>query len=326
MSKWAITAGAGLLVGAAVYWYAKKRGAENYEESEEAWGGELLPPSYAAPSSSNDAGYTAPSAAELPPDYEQKPYSGGGASYEPAISTSNSGTSTQKPSTHTPTQDSVDFGGPREIPTEEQATSKEKTSVSTVDSLFSAVKPAMRPVKPVAAKPSKIGPTGPAPRAPAQTQMPVSAQPRVSAPPVTAATISAPTMTAPTTPKTSMFAATVQAPKKIVEAKQVQAAPVSVPSSEIGAPTSSPVPVQRMAVQPATLKKIQAAPVKTQPLMKMSLAKGISTPLKGVYAIGADLTEAQYRALSARAAVEAKRREWAANQLADRITLSRTGN
>jgi hypothetical protein len=133
-------------------------------------------------------------------------------------------------------------------------------------------------------------------------------------------------VTAPTTPKTSVFAAKVQAPQKVVEAAQVQAAPVSVPSSEIGAPTSAPAPVQRIAIQPIALKQVQTTPVKAQPLMKMSLAKGISTPLKGVYAIGADLTEAQYRALSARAAVEARRREWAANQLADRITLSRTGN
>jgi hypothetical protein len=162
----------------------------------------------------------------------------------------------------------------------------------------------------------------------AQSREFVEPQTQVSTPPVTAATISAPTVTALTTPKTSVFAAKVQAPQKVVEAAQVQAAPVSVPSSEIGAPTSAPAPapVQRIAIQPVALKQVQTTPVKAQPLMKMSLAKGISTPLKGVYAIGADLTEAQYRALSARAAVEARRREWAANQLADRITLSRTGN
>ena len=41
--------------------------------------------------------------------------------------------------------------------------------------------------------------------------------------------------------------------------------------------------------------------------------------MRGVYAIGADLTEAEFLAAAAKARLEASRREWAANQLAEQI-------
>jgi hypothetical protein len=41
--------------------------------------------------------------------------------------------------------------------------------------------------------------------------------------------------------------------------------------------------------------------------------------MRGVYAIGADLTEAEYLAAAAKARLETSRREWAANQLAETI-------
>lgn len=64
---------------------------------------------------------------------------------------------------------------------------------------------------------------------------------------------------------------------------------------------------------------VKSAPIKTSVQPKKS---GVSVPLKplrGVYAIGADHTEAEYKAMAARAELESKRREWAANQMAEKI-------
>jgi hypothetical protein len=41
--------------------------------------------------------------------------------------------------------------------------------------------------------------------------------------------------------------------------------------------------------------------------------------MRGVYAIGADLTEAEFLAMASKARLETVRREWAANQLAEQI-------
>jgi hypothetical protein len=41
------------------------------------------------------------------------------------------------------------------------------------------------------------------------------------------------------------------------------------------------------------------------------------TNLRGVYAVGADFTEAEYHAMAVKAELESKRREWAANQMSE---------
>jgi hypothetical protein len=41
------------------------------------------------------------------------------------------------------------------------------------------------------------------------------------------------------------------------------------------------------------------------------------TNIRGVYAVGADFTEAEYHAMAVKAELESKRREWAANQMSE---------
>jgi hypothetical protein len=47
------------------------------------------------------------------------------------------------------------------------------------------------------------------------------------------------------------------------------------------------------------------------------LAVARLTNIRGVYAVGADFTEAEYHAMAVKAELESKRREWAANQMSE---------
>ncbi len=76
-------------------------------------------------------------------------------------------------------------------------------------------------------------------------------------------------------------------------------------------------------------------PVVATPMVKSPTPTIVTTPLsrpvavvrptnlRGVYAVGADFTEAEYRAMGARAELETQRREWAANQMAENAINSR---
>lgn len=74
--------------------------------------------------------------------------------------------------------------------------------------------------------------------------------------------------------------------------------------------TARPVMSKPTTVSAPTV--IKPLPPKPVPTVKSNL-------IRGMYAIGADHTEAEYKAMAARAALEAKRREWAASQLSERI-------
>jgi hypothetical protein len=76
-----------------------------------------------------------------------------------------------------------------------------------------------------------------------------------------------------------------------------------------------------MPVVVTPMPKGPTPPVVTKPLTK-PLAVVRPTNLRGVYAVGADFTEAEYRAMGARAELETRRREWAANQMAENTLVN----
>ena len=93
--------------------------------------------------------------------------------------------------------------------------------------------------------------------------------------------------------------------------------PVTSATRTVVVPMSkAPMPVV-VAPQP----KSSTPPVVTKPLSR-PLAVVRPTNIRGVYAVGADFTEAEYRAMGARAELETRRREWAANQMAENAVIN----
>lgn len=91
--------------------------------------------------------------------------------------------------------------------------------------------------------------------------------------------------------------------------------PVTSKTKYVAVPVS--VPAKTSLVQSSTNQVSFKVPM-SKPAVVLK-----PTPIRGVYAIGADHTEAEYRALAARAELESKRREWAANQMASQIAAIR---
>lgn len=117
----------------------------------------------------------------------------------------------------------------------------------------------------------------------------------------------------------------VVTPKPIVSSPRpvVAPQPTKVTVTTYKSPVTS---ATRTVVAPAVVApRVVAAPkpVSPAPLARTPLTRPIAvvrpTNVRGVYAVGADFTEAEYRAMAARAEHESRRREWAANQMAEQM-------
>lgn len=117
----------------------------------------------------------------------------------------------------------------------------------------------------------------------------------------------------------------VVAPKPIVSSPRpvVAPQPTKVTVTTYKSPVTS---ATRTVVAPVVVApRVVAAPkpVSPAPLARTPLTRPIAvvrpTNVRGVYAVGADFTEAEYRAMAARAEHESRRREWAANQMAEQM-------
>ena len=159
--------------------------------------------------------------------------------------------------------------------------------------------------------PKGPGPIGPGPVEPVKTAV----APAITPEPMT---VSADTLG---TPKVTAPVARVVVPVRASETENVTTLGPSPKQTIIMPAADKNIPIR--PGEPQVVSFFKAAPVQTAPIIarpKMTVFSAKS-PLRGVYAIGADLTEAQYKAMAARARVESKRREWAANQLADQIAV-----
>lgn len=147
-------------------------------------------------------------------------------------------------------------------------------------------------------------------------------------------------------PQSSSVAASAVSAK---EAAGSQVAPSGEPKDSVGVPRFVPLvprpakvsvttyrsPVTsstRTVIAPAiprakvpVFRTVAAPTSKPSTPLTRPLAVVRPTSIAGVYAVGADFTEAEYRAMGARAEIESKRREWAASQMSEHIAALQRG-
>lgn len=159
-------------------------------------------------------------------------------------------------------------------------------------------------------------PVAPIPVAPI-TATPIQVAPITVAPSVVAlpGDITRTVQTAPISAKPLVLAFEPLAkPEPVKVAITTYKSPVTSVTNTVVAPIVKPAPIVMAPKAPSV------APIVIKPVSK-PLAVVRPTNVRGIYAVGADFTEAEYHAMAAKAELESKRREWAANQMAERANV-----
>jgi hypothetical protein len=311
MKTWAwIVGGVGVAAGA--WWYLKGRNSATTEMSYPEGVVPGVTPGYPA----------APSVDELPPDTAQQMAPAMGENYAaPAQSSSSQAsavsTGYSEPSTNTPSSS----GAPYAVDT-----GTGTTTPSPKAPLFS-----IAPSSPLVDTTSYVRPVRPSPK-PSVALM-LAPRPTVAPRPMVAPqampTVSLPKTVIPSQPTVSLPSPVV-APRPIVSSPRpvVAPQPTKVMVTTYRSPVTSatrtvvvPVVAAPKPVVVAPMVKSPTPTIVTKPLTR-PLAVARPTNLRGVYAVGADFTEAEYRAMGVRAELETRRREWAANQMAENAAIN----
>ncbi len=294
MKTWAwILGGAGVAAGA--WWYFKGRNPMTSATPESFYPEGVVPgvtPGYPI----------APSADQLPPDTAQKTAPAMGESYAPATQSSSSQASAVSAyhggsATNTPSSS----GAPYAVGA---GTGTTTTSPKTT---FVLVKPIAPPV----ATTSYVRPISSSPRPAVTPSAPVVSQPpKVTLPGDIQATVT-PLPRPMVTPKPI-----VSSPKPVIAPQPTKVMVTTYRSPVTSATRTVVAPVVAASRVVAPPRPKSPMPLATTPLTR-PLAVVRPTNVRGVYAVGADFTEAEYRAMAVKAELESRRREWAANEMAE---------
>lgn len=296
MKIWAwIIGGIGVTAGA--WWILKGRTPATATTSEAAYTEGVVPgvtPGYPV----------APSADQLPPDPAKRA--------APAMGETNA--QATQPSAYQASASSVGYGEPTTSTSPSSGTSNAVgAGTSSGPSASKVTIPLVKPIAP---------PSSPRVIAPIVKVAPISVAP-ISVAPITAAPsvvalpgdITRTVQTAPISAKPLVLAFEPLAkPEPVKVAVTTYKSPVTSVTNTVIAPIVKPTPIV-MAPKAPSVAPIVIKPV-SKPLMVMR-----PTNVRGIYAVGADFTEAEYHAMAAKAELESKRREWAANQMAERANV-----
>ena len=332
MKTWAwILGGVGVAAGA--WWYFKGRSPETSATPESIYPEGVVPgvtPGYPI----------APSVDELPPDPARQTAPAMGESYAPstqqsAPQASTASTGYSEPATYTPSSSGAPYAVGAGTGTD---TSSAKAPLFLVEPVApKVVLPQLRPmvkspspmvspkdllpqVKPLVRSPMLVAPPKellPEPKPIVKYLVPV-APPIVATPKlVKVAPMVPPPAIAPKPVKTTLVTPPIATMPQLVKA-----APAKVLVTTYRSPVTS---VTRTAIAPVLAAPQVVAPPKPKSPMLAPVVRPLTRPLavirptnvRGVYAVGADFTEAEYHAMAVKAELESKRREWAANQMSE---------
>lgn len=292
MKTWAwILGGAGVAAGA--WWYLKGRNPVTSTTPESFYPEDVVPgvtPGYPI----------APSADQLPPDTAQQKAPAMGEAYASTAQSSSSQASAVsagygEPTTNTPSSSGAPYA----------VGAGTGTSTPSKKTTFVLVKP-ISPTKAVVVPQAR----------------PIVSAPRPMVAPIAPVVVQPPKVVLPQAPMTSLPSPMVT-PKPIVSSPRPVVAPqptkVTVTTYRSPVTSSTRTVVAPVAVAP----RVVAAPKPKSPVppvvtpLTRPLAVVRPTNVRGVYAVGADFTEAEYHAMAVKAELESKRREWAANQMSE---------
>ena len=303
MKTWAwIVGGVGVAAGA--WWYLKGRNSATTEMSYPEGVVPGVTPGYPI----------APSVDELPPDTAQQEMPMGG-SYAPQQSSSQASAVSPVAVASSPSSS----GAPYAVGTGNGPTTTASPTPTAVSRLLkrAPVRVKVALPRPMAVATPRATPAVMA--TPMATPTPMAViTPMAATEPVAVFTPLAPVPAKPTVVSTPVVMAAPlvkRAPTQAVVT--TYRSPVTSATRTVVVPVvATPKPVV-VALQP----KSPTPTIVTTPLSK-PLAVIRPTNLRGVYAVGADFTEAEYRAMGVRAELETRRREWAANQMAENTVVN----
>lgn len=306
MKTWAwILGGAGVAAGA--WWYLKGRNPMTSATPESFYPEDVVPgvtPGYPI----------APSADQLPLDTAQQMAPAMGESYAPTTQPSSSQASAVsagygEPATNTPSSSGASYAVGAGTGTSAPSPKKTFVLVKPITATKAVVVPQVRPI--VSAPRPMVTPIAPVVAQPPKAILPQAPMTSLPSPMVSLPRPVAPTPSPMVTPKPI-----VSSPRPVVAPQPTK---VTVTTYRSPVTSSTRTVVAPIAVAPrvvAAPKPKSPAPPVVTPLTR-PLAVVRPTNVRGVYAVGADFTEAEYHAMAVKAELESKRREWAANQMSE---------